>query len=425
MATDQADSDTRSFMDDTPLRGTVLAATVLAIPLAVLGPALPGIEFPALNVFAYRLYVPVYAAVLVLAVLTADRPALSLPRNALYVLVVAMYAAASVLWAPDRAAALRELALLSSGLTLAVLLPLVVQRRSDLRHLVMAVTGLALLALPIAAVELLTDWHHPLSQLTVIRDAPPYDRFSSAWFRNVNDFSLFLGLAAPFFLVNALDDRQPTTKRVLHGVVVAAIAGVVTLNSARAAMAMLVVVVLAGVVLARRPSLASRAVDSRHGGTAIATVALVGGALAFTFASVVIANPFAETQFSLWVRWQLLSAGARMLFDTLVGVGVGNYPVVLDTMAVPTDGITSPHNWVVRALAEFGFIGGGLLLFAVARVIDGLLVRYAATHDLLDLALLLSVVGFVIGGMGASSALALEAVWVVLGLGIAAISIRR
>jgi O-antigen ligase len=120
-----------------------------------------------------------------------------------------------------------------------------------------------------------------------------------------------------------------------------------------------------------------------------------------------------------------LELGVTLLFNTVVGSGVGSFPTQWGQIAPPPDiGINlhvgaNAHNWFVILIGEYGFVGTVLFLLAYGWTADGLLEQYLRNRDPAALGLLGALLSFVLAGLGPSNPMILQILWIVFGLAIA------
>jgi O-antigen ligase len=120
-----------------------------------------------------------------------------------------------------------------------------------------------------------------------------------------------------------------------------------------------------------------------------------------------------------------LELGVLLLFDTVVGSGVGSFPTQWGQIAPPPDiGINlhvgaNAHNWFVTLIGEYGFVGTVLFLLAYGWTADGLFEQYLQYRDPAAFGLLGALLSFAIAGLGPSNPMTFQIQWIVLGLSIA------
>jgi hypothetical protein len=120
-----------------------------------------------------------------------------------------------------------------------------------------------------------------------------------------------------------------------------------------------------------------------------------------------------------------LELGVLLLFDTVVGSGVGSLPTQWGQIAPPPDiGINlhvgaNAHNWFVTLIGECRFVGTLLFLLSYGWTADGLFEQYLQYRDPAAFGLLGALLSFSLAGLGPSNPMIFQIQWIVLGLSIA------
>jgi len=142
------------------------------------------------------------------------------------------------------------------------------------------------------------------------------------------------------------------------------------------------------------------------------------GLLGTIFVFIIVSNPFNEWS-SLWYRWQLQEASIKMLFQSLGrGVGVGGFRIYLEALPLKPDRTMPAHSWLANLLSEQGIVGTITFLFAYSRTLDKLLEKYLEDGRQAALALLGSMMAFLISGIGPSVPLIMQTHWIVWGIAL-------
>lgn len=133
---------------------------------------------------------------------------------------------------------------------------------------------------------------------------------------------------------------------------------------------------------------------------------------------------------SIVVRWYLLMYGLRFLKEShFMGVGAGNVEAYMEAHRWQLNNIVNIHNWWAEILVNYGVIVFGLYvifygillwrLWKLARLKSSRqvspLVRWGA------LASMLSLIGYLFGGMVPSTAIHFTPMWIVYGIALAVI----
>jgi hypothetical protein len=192
----------------------------------------------------------------------------------------------------------------------------------------------------------------------------------SATFGNVNMAAQFVGFAAAFLVAHSACDqapRRPSTVLAGAALVAASVVYIVSVG-ARSALLALATAVIVTVWLrprAGRGRLRTRTVIAAAGGLAVAlVVAAATGALL---------SPLKGE--SVRLRARLWAQTAKLIADRPLGVGSGNfvhaflpYQLADDRLRSETVVYASPHNEVLRALAEEGVVWCALAAYLLFRV---------------------------------------------------------
>jgi O-antigen ligase len=292
--------------------------------------------------------------------------------------------------------------------------------RGTLSKYISVLKLLALVGVAIAVLEITTGTHLPVSK----RYGTVSYYKATAWYVNENDFSMFLAMVSFFFFAEALSVDK-LRDRMLGTVVFVACLIILLQNGSRAALLAVfaVSILLLGVHLGRNKI---RTLASEWTRLPVFTLSTLFGALAIVGLALAISNPFEpQSSRSLWFRWRSLELGVFLLFETVVGSGVGSFSTQWGQIAPPPDiGINlhvgaNAHNWFVTLIGEYGFVGTVLFLLAYGWTADGLLEQYLRYQDPASLGLLGALLPFVLAGLGPSNPMVLQIQWIVFGLAIA------
>ena len=404
---------------------------VIWLPLAaIVGPAaaLPGHA----QVFAYRLLL----AALVLAGTVLYGATRRLPRlgpRSLVTLLAGWYAwlLISLLWAPYHGPALRYLLILATNL---ILIAVVAAAGSSDRRLRLLVTTLAIgygASVLIGVVEVATG-HHLATSLSAVSTRGSLAHTATGFFFNPNDFATFIAMAWPFLLLALLFGRPRTRMAALAGLGLG-LGCLITTGSRSSLLALGLTTLAAAAWL-----VVERWVRHRGLIVAVCVVVLVAiGAFVFNSSQNVIARQFqvqslAQTagtdQGSGGVRVGLTKAGlevSRRYY--FMGVGPGNAEPLIGALPSPPAQFSNLHDWWLEVLVD----GGLPALFLYVLLFVGMLVTCArvarASHGpggdpflaVVAAGAGLSLVGFIIGSVGPSTAIGFAPLWILFGLAFA------
>jgi teichuronic acid biosynthesis protein TuaE len=409
-----------------PMRRALRFLALLVVLAALLGPA---VALPqARQVFAFRVLV----AVLIFGSLTwalLTRLRLRVAPLSLIAWLAAWlgWLLLSLLWAPDKTAGFRYLALLALMVVVLAATAYWGTTRERLRTL-LVVLGVALaLNLLVATAEGTLGLHLPSSVYGGQRIA----RFATGFFYNPNDLATYLAICLPFLLVGLFLTRRASLKALaLLGLALSAYALVHT--GSRVAL-----VAIGFETLLVMAVLFARGWVRHRGAIVVIGVALLAGLafLAFNSSQSPVLNQFrlanvsqevGSASGSSRVRVTLLQLGWRVaLRYDLAGAGPGNAEDLIRQQPDRPGDLANLHNWWMEILVDGGL--PGLVFYLLFFV--GLLValwrigRDGADDQLryLGTAAAIAVAGYIIGCWGPSSVFDFPPMWVLFGLGLAVV----
>lgn len=343
---------------------------------------------------------------------------------------------ASLLWATDRSASIKELFSVSIGLTVGIALLAYAQTKQIIRILSSGWTVAFALTAIVGIYERVSG-RHLSNYLTGVAIPWGFTYPIATTFGNPDAYAAFLVTAAPFLLLGLGQARS----RISRGAFIASLPLLLLLllltGSRVCLFAFFVQVIVAVVILVRGPyRLALVTV-----GGALTALVLAGAA-----APLARALPFLPTKLfvtgglesilrelssssgSGGQRVNLMKDGLWMTARTHgVGVGAGNFETTVLEGPYPTNGLVNPHSLWIEILSQYGVLV--FLLYAswlAICLITGMrLLNQSETlgrpERALGLALVLSVVGNLVAVNAASSYLESSTNWVLIGsLGVLA-----
>ena len=403
---------------------------ILAAVTAVIGPnlAVPG----APSVFAFRIVIVLLGLGFVAYLLMGGHVALpkGLPRPAGFLVALVLWAALSIFWAANTAAALRWTLFMTMMGGLAIGIPLACRGRRNTIRLLIALGATFATATVLAVAELRLGIRLPTSALAGRSDAG----FATSLFGNQNNFATYLSLTLPYFLC------LPVVFTDARLIALGAAGGFVTLTAllftGSRSNLLATFMILGGLVLVLLT-------DRRRSGRALAGVAIAALAVVLIVPSIggggliplppKVVEKFDIGQFlaqrnstgissSAAVRSSLLTDGLGVVNDSSgLGVGAGNAETSIRSLAEFT-GIENLHNWWLEVLVDLGVVGLALYLGMFITLLRGQLRAARRTDDpmvrWLGLSGGLALVGFTIGSLGPSSAIHFAPMWITFGLGM-------
>ena len=416
-----------------PVQRLAPLLVVLTALAAIAGPNLAAP--PAPGVFLFRILIVLLGLGLVGYLLMDGGLALpaGLPRPAGILAVWFLWSVLSLGWADDELAALRWTSFLAMMMALAIAIAIICRDRRRAKILLWSLLGAFILACLIALAEVATGHHLPTFRQG--REGRTGLIGVGSLFGNQNNFAVFLSLALPYLAVLPVVYRDARLR--LVGIAGSAAALLLILATGSKSGLLAAGLVILGLLLLV-------GTDRRERGRLIVAGAIAALAVVLVFTAIggagpvkldnrtvtklnfgLLADQLQTQQGSGGVRASLLDDGLHLVADTNgLGVGAGNAETHVRSLA-DFPGVANLHDWWLEVLVDGGVVGFALyLLFyltllrrqtrAARRTTDPL-VRYMC------LAGTLSLVGWVIGSIGPSTAIHFAPMWIVFGLGMGAL----
>lgn len=411
----------------------VIVVLLLLIPLtALIGPSLALPSHPQL--FAFRVVTALAAfVVFVWLVLTRGNVQFGARRFAALLVLWFGWLLVAMLWAPDKAAGFRYLAIMILMLALAGATAAAGSTNRRLRALCAVLAVAYALIVGMTVIEFTLGIRLPVSRLLYGNVNVQYQVTSV--FHNQNDLATYLAICWPFFFTVFFVTRRMWWW-LLSLAAMAFCAMALVRTGSRSSVLAIGLETLAAVLFFAR--LGARLTSRRNKviGVLLALV-LAGGAgyLLFNnsqsdmlrqFRLEQLVSNVQQGQGSGQIRSRLLHNGLYQAGHyLLLGGGPGQAETLMRTSPTPT-GIVNLHNWWLEVLVNGGLpatILHGLLyfglmaaLFGIARRDTDRLLRYLAAS------VMLALVGFLLGALGPSSSISFAPLWVLWGVGMAVVS---
>jgi O-antigen ligase len=425
------------LLRDVPVRRLAPVLVVLAALAAIGGPNLAAPAAP--EVFLFRILIVAIGIGVVGYLLMDGRLAIpaALPRPAALLGVWALWSALSILWSEDMLAGLRWTSFLVMMSGLAIGIALICRERRRAQVLLWALLGAFALACLVAVAEVLTGLHLPTFRAGVENRGGLIG--VGSLFGNQNNFAVFLSIALPWFAALPVVYRDVRLRFIgLAGGAVALIFMLLTGSKSGLISAGLILI---GLLLLVGTDRNSRGRLLVAGGIAALAVLLVvpmltgGGVVQLDERTVtkldigLLASQRDAGTGSGAVRDALLTDGLAIVGETNgLGVGAGNAETRVRAL---TDfpGVANLHNWWLEVLVNGGIVGFALYLAFYWTLLRGQaraarrsadpLVRYMA------LAGALSLIGWITGSLGPSTAIHFAPMWIMFGLGMGALVLAK
>ncbi|MGE0028600.1 MAG: O-antigen ligase family protein [Thermoleophilia bacterium] len=425
------------LLRDVPVRRLAPVLIILAALAAIGGPNLAAPAAP--GVFLFRILI-VVIGVGVVGYLLMDGglslPA-ALPRPAGLLGVWILWSALSILWSEDMLAALRWTSFLAMMSGLAIGIALICRERRRAQILLWSLMGAFALACLVAVAEVLTGMHLPTFRAGVENRGGLIG--VGSLFGNQNNFAMFLSIALPYFAALPVVYRDVRLRFIgLGGSAVALIFMLLTGSKSGLISSGLILI---GLLLLVGTDRNSRGRLLVAGGIAALAVLLVvpmlsgGGVVKLdqrtvTKLDVGLLNSQRESGTgSGAVRDALLNDGLSIVGETNgLGVGAGNAETRVRALA-DFPGVANLHNWWLEVLVDGGVVGLALYVAFFWTLLRGQaraarrsadpLVRY------MSLAGALSLIGWIVGSLGPSTAIHFAPMWIMFGLGMGSLVLAR
>ena len=425
------------LLRDVPVGRLAPVLVVLTALAAVGGPNLAAP--PAPGVFAFRILIVLLGLGVVGYLLMDGRLALpaALPRPAGLLGVWVLWSALSIGWSEDTLAALRWTSFLAMMAALALSIALLCRSRRRAQILLWVLLGAFAFACLIAVGEVLTGRHLPTFRAGVESRGGLIG--VGSLFGNQNNFAMFLSISLPYFAALPIVYRDVRLRAVgFAGGGLALIFMLLTGSKSGLLSAGLILVGLLVLVGTDRRSRGRLLVAGAIAGLAVLLVVpmLSGGGIVkldertTTKLDIgLLATQFDSGTGSGGVRGALLDDGLAIVGETNgLGVGAGNAETRVRALE-DFPGVANLHNWWLEVLVDGGVVGFALYLLFFLTLLRGQtraarrsgdpLVRYMC------LAGALSLIGWILGSLGPSTAIHFAPMWIMFGLGMGALVLAR
>lgn len=240
-------------------------------------------------------------------------------------------------------------------------------------------------------------------------------------FHNENDFSLFLGFLFPFLIIGILKSKK--SFKCLFLILTLFLTYLVYFNNSKLVLIMLVFQVFCFFIFIKWKKFSSSVKYLVSFFCVIfLIVTVIGVLIPYTIELVKASfNNSANIRLNL-----ILTLKYSMLETHFLGAGIGNFKFVIDPNLY-TGGIVNPHNWWVELMVEHG-----LLIFILYSIVFTSLIfnlysvfKKSNGENLLALAIMITMLGTVIGALSPSSYFNFWPMWFWMGIGLAVINNSR
>lgn len=415
-----------------PIGALGRALAVAAILTAIAGPNLAIPAAPGISAFRVVMVLLVTGVLAHLAIGGAVPwpRALSLPSSLFGGMLV--WAVISLAWADQPMAGLRWIGLLALGIALSLTIAVTFSTRDRMIQLLKILGVVFVVVVAVSLMELVVGIRLPTSRLL---DRTADTAFAAtSFFGNENNLATYLTLTLPYFvgLVIVFRDIRLRT--------IGAVGGLTTLllllytGSKTNLLVTALVFLTFFVVLAMDPSMRRQAFLGAVALGAAAALVLVPalngvGPIKLSdralskFSFTLLTQQVDEGVGSGAVRASLTSEGLALVRETGgIGAGAGNSSAAIAERTEYPEVVLLLHNWWLEVAADLGLIGIALYICVYVFMVSRQL-RAARSPDpvlrYLGLAGTAALVGFVVGSLAPSSALAFSPMWITFGVCLA------
>ncbi len=421
------------LLRDVPMRRMAPVLVVLTALAAIGGPNLAAPPAPWL--FLFRILIVLLGVGLVGYLLMDGRLTLpaGLPRPAGILGVWWLWTALSIGWSQDLVSAVRWTSFMAMMGGLAVGIAILCRSPRRARILLWSLLGAFVIAGLVALAEAATGLHLPTFRRGTENQGGLIG--VGSLFGNQNNFATFLSLSLPYFAVLPIVFRDIRLKAIGFAGAGASLIFILLAGSKSGLLSAGLVVIgllmLVGTDRQARGRLLVAGAIAALAVVLVVPIVLGGGLVKLDQRTVtkldfnVLVTQVQTQQGSGGVRGALLTDGLSIVNESNgLGVGAGNAESRVRSL---TDfpGVANLHNWWLEVLVNGGVVGFSLyLLFfltllrrqarASRRARDPL-VRY------MTLAGALSLIGWIVGSVGPSTAIHFTPMWIVFGLGMGAL----
>ncbi len=406
---------------------------MITVATAFWGPVLALSAYP--HVFAYRVLFIIHFMALALTLLTHKNTATILQQikvrdQLCFYAIWFIWAIITVLWADSKIASARHLWSLFTGISLIGFTVLYINSTEKLIRYAGLCTVTLLVFMAIGLWENITGLHIKfVSSIDPVIYGSEF-KIPTVVFSNRNDYATYLALFLPFLYGWTRHTRWWT--KLLAWLFILLGIYLITVTSSRANLLALLLMVGAGAML--------YLLDAKLKGLKnllVCTVLLAGlwwGTAALGINTIEIKNLVyqvtslhSETQVrggSIQVRMGLMKAGLEMLKNHyFMGVGAGNVEYHMQNYWLWTKGLQNLHNWWLEVLVNYGLIIWGLYLYFYGKLMWSLFTVLRKSQEVwlkrLAEAILISMVGFLIGCTSSSTLYSASFIWILYGMGLA------
>ncbi|OQP04629.1 hypothetical protein B1690_15250 [Geobacillus sp. 46C-IIa] len=343
----------------------------------------------------------------------------------LFFIIWILYGVLQLTWATDKISAVKQVYYLCLFFTLVYVMLVTIDSMDIFVRLNQFIYGIGVWLIIFGIIELNFGIHFPTSRIVIEPEIYHNVKRATAVFYNENDFSFYLVLISPMFLLNTFYKKGLCSK-LLNILFFVMICYIVMANDSKFCMIALVVQI--GALLFRRDIIKK----------AKYPFILLGGGctllITFQWSYLQSAYELIKYQLSIGsgstaIRKELLFKGLELLKNSyFLGVGPGNFEENIHkiTSGRGIDGIFNAHNWWMELLANYG-----LIVFLSYVIIFVFLLLHlkkirkwgSGTYSYYALYFFLSFIGFIFASASSSSIFYMWYQWLHFSLAVSFINI--
>ncbi|OSX53999.1 O-antigen ligase family protein [Anoxybacillus ayderensis] len=320
----------------------------------------------------------------------------------LFFIVWIVYGILQITWAIDRTSAIRQVYYLGIFFVLIYVILIFLNSKYIFTKLNKFLYYMATFFIIFGVMELNFDIHFPSSRVINKPELYYNIKRTTAVFYNENDFSFYLALITPMFLLNILYKKG--IKKLLNILVVGMIFYIVIANDSMACLMALLIEIIALMFLVGRKKIASFFL-----GVVIVCSLLFFQQKYLQDSYDLVKQELYHQSGSAAVREKLFFSGLELLKRSyFLGVGPGNFEanIYAITYGKGIDGIVNAHNWLIELSANYGliiFLMYLLIFFYMLIHLNKIRKSGERIYSFYGTYFLTSYVGFIISSMSSSS----------------------
>ena len=423
------------FLDEINFHKISKYLMIAVYPSGIFGVSIWAYQVSRFQIFPYRLLILLVWVFFIISIIakkgTLDLKSIKVKAFGLFLLIWFIYSLLSITWSIEKFAAIRSVTFLFLSFSVISFSVVFFDSVDDLYIVTIIWLVVLGVTLFIGISETIDGY-----DLTGSRFYLPDISFSAiaprAFFGNPNNFATFLTLSTPLVLSFFFFSRK--YHRIVFLFIFLASLYVMILTGSRLnylALLLIIVYFIAIAILSRRIKIEFNILII---GSLLLLLVFRGrifqemGSLLYSFQSLMA--EIAEPTRSIGIRINLIRNGFSFLLSTWgFGVGAGNFESWMQTRALySTRNIINPHNWYLEVLANYGiliFVGYLVFYWSMLKKTYQIL----RTHwnnpkmRLIGVAVLGSLIGFLLASMSPSYVIAFRPQWLIFGLGLSYINI--